>query len=274
MKAPQVLRQGGPPAFVHSVRFRLTLWFVLILALVLATFSGLIYWAQARSLRSDVARRLEEQSARARAALAEIALEHEAEGAAVIAPLAGDWLSSDELLMLADTRGSILGVWGLAVDQPQAIVSGLLAGGVPSVEPVFIGELRTIGADGQAADRDYAFITSTVEHDGRVAGYMVFGRQSDVAQQLGRLAGSLLLGSVLMLGVAFLGGLWLADRAMRPVAAITHAARSIGESDLGRRLNLPGRDELADLAMTFDQMIERLQVAFERQKRFVAELQP
>jgi signal transduction histidine kinase len=40
---------------------------------------------------------------------------------------------------------------------------------------------------------------------------------------------------------------------------------------LGRRLNLAGRDELADLGRTFDGMISRLQAAFERQRRFVAD---
>jgi two-component system OmpR family sensor kinase len=82
---------------------------------------------------------------------------------------------------------------------------------------------------------------------------------------------SLALGSAGMLLLAFLGGLWLADRAMRPVAAISRAARTISEGDLGRRLNLQGRNELADLAQTFDAMIARLQAAFDRQRRFVAD---
>jgi signal transduction histidine kinase len=104
-----------------------------------------------------------------------------------------------------------------------------------------------------------------------VLGYLVVGSPTDLIDQQHRLAVSLALGSLGMLVVAFLGGLWLADRAMRPVAAIASAARSITESDLGKRLNMHGRDELADLAATFDGMISRLQAAFDRQKRFVAD---
>ena len=74
-----------------------------------------------------------------------------------------------------------------------------------------------------------------------------------------------------MLVIAFTGGLWLADRAISPVKTITHTAQNIKESDLNRRINLPGRDELAELANTFDDMLSRLQVAFDRQRRFVAD---
>jgi signal transduction histidine kinase len=64
------------------------------------------------------------------------------------------------------------------------------------------------------------------------------------------------------------GGYWLAGRAMRPVQAITRAARDIGETDLSRRLNLPNRDELGELAATFDTMLGRLDEAFRRQRQF------
>ena len=74
-----------------------------------------------------------------------------------------------------------------------------------------------------------------------------------------------------MLLIAFTGGLWLADRAMRPVKMITHTAQGIEESDLSRRINLRGRDELAEFASTFDNMLSRLQIAFDRQRRFVAD---
>jgi signal transduction histidine kinase len=64
---------------------------------------------------------------------------------------------------------------------------------------------------------------------------------------------------------------WLADRAMRPVKTIAHTARTISESDLSRRINIKGQDELAELAGTFDDMLGRLQGAFDRQRRFVAD---
>jgi signal transduction histidine kinase len=58
---------------------------------------------------------------------------------------------------------------------------------------------------------------------------------------------------------------------MRPVRTITQAARTIGETDLNRRLNMKSKDELGELANTFDGMLGRLQAAFERQRQFVAD---
>lgn len=63
----------------------------------------------------------------------------------------------------------------------------------------------------------------------------------------------------------------LAGRVLRPVRAITAAARDASQENLDRRLALTGpQDELKELADTFDAMLGRLQVAFASQKRFVA----
>ena len=75
----------------------------------------------------------------------------------------------------------------------------------------------------------------------------------------------------LTLLIAAVGGYWLASRAMRPVRSITQAAREIGETDLHRRLRLGRRDELGELAATFDGMLDRLEAAFARQRQFTAD---
>jgi signal transduction histidine kinase len=48
-------------------------------------------------------------------------------------------------------------------------------------------------------------------------------------------------------------------------------ARSIGESDLTRRIPVEGEDELADLARTFNEMLDRLEQAFASQKAFISD---
>jgi signal transduction histidine kinase len=65
---------------------------------------------------------------------------------------------------------------------------------------------------------------------------------------------------------------WLvAGRILRPVHAITAAARRASEEHLGERLALGGpRDELRELADTFDDLLARLDAAFVGQRRFVA----
>jgi len=86
---------------------------------------------------------------------------------------------------------------------------------------------------------------------------------------------TLLFGSLLALGVlvplSIAAGYLLARRALRPVGAITAAARRASEHQLHERLALPGRrDEITELADTFDDMLARLEHAFDAQRRFVA----
>jgi signal transduction histidine kinase len=76
---------------------------------------------------------------------------------------------------------------------------------------------------------------------------------------------------VLMIGVCVLLGWLLAGRVLRPLQTITDTTRNISENDLHQRLALPGpRDELTELGDTIDELLGRLERAFDSQRRFVA----
>jgi signal transduction histidine kinase len=63
----------------------------------------------------------------------------------------------------------------------------------------------------------------------------------------------------------------LIGRTLRPLSTLTRTARALSESSLDQRIRLTGpRDEVADLADTFDDMLDRLQAAFDAERRFVA----
>jgi signal transduction histidine kinase len=81
---------------------------------------------------------------------------------------------------------------------------------------------------------------------------------------------SLITLAIVIALAAILG--WIAaGRALRPVHRITAAARAASEQNLSARVALRGpRDELHELAETFDEMLDRLQAAFEGQQRFIA----
>jgi len=101
------------------------------------------------------------------------------------------------------------------------------------------------------------------------------GSGSGAASVRQRALDSLLLFSLLGLGVMTVasGGLgwYVSGRVLRPVRAITETARRASDQHLGERLALTGaQDELKELADTFDDMLERLDLAFAAQRRFVA----
>jgi signal transduction histidine kinase len=66
------------------------------------------------------------------------------------------------------------------------------------------------------------------------------------------------------------GAAWVAaGRVLRPVAEVRRAAEEISADDLSRRLEVRGKDEVADLARTFNGMLDRLEHAFADQRRFL-----
>ena len=72
-----------------------------------------------------------------------------------------------------------------------------------------------------------------------------------------------------IIGIA--GAYAVAGRALRPLHNVTQTARRLGEETLDQRIRYSGADdEVAELARTFDAMLDRLAGAFESQKRFVA----
>ena len=78
--------------------------------------------------------------------------------------------------------------------------------------------------------------------------------------------------TLLVLTVVGFGVGWLVARqSLRPVQRIIRTARRVAGGDLTERIALRGpRDELTELADTFDEMLGRLNAAFDSHRRFVA----
>ncbi len=89
---------------------------------------------------------------------------------------------------------------------------------------------------------------------------------------LHELVGELLVAGLVVLLACALGSYWLAARAFAPIQRLAQTARRIKAGDLQSRVPVPrAHDEIRYLAQTLNEMIEALDQAFTRQRRFVAD---
>jgi signal transduction histidine kinase len=74
---------------------------------------------------------------------------------------------------------------------------------------------------------------------------------------------------LLTLGAGSLLAWILIGRVLAPLKLLTKTAQSISESDMHQRIPVKGQDEIAELSTTFNEMLDRLQTAFDSQKEFL-----
>lgn len=104
--------------------------------------------------------------------------------------------------------------------------------------------------------------------------YGVFAVVIDLSEELDEVNEALQIAVGVNVGVLILASMlaWvIAGRVLQPLRLLRDTARSISESDLTRRIPVEGDDELADLARTFNEMLDRLEEAFASQKSFISD---
>lgn len=80
------------------------------------------------------------------------------------------------------------------------------------------------------------------------------------------------LGIPFVLFIATLGGMFLSARALNPVNNIINIAKEIKVTELSKRVPVPNaQDEIKQLSLTLNEMLDRIQQAFQSQERFVAD---
>ena len=113
-----------------------------------------------------------------------------------------------------------------------------------------------------------------MDDDDELCGWLeVIGFEWTLHEELNRFRQYLLVLIAISVAFSILGGYWLSRRALSPVSSIIDAAKSITATDLDKRIpvNYQVRDELTDLAETFNMMLNRLQKGFKREKRFTSD---
>jgi two-component system, OmpR family, sensor kinase len=260
-----------------SVRVRLTLWYTGVLALVLSLLAVFTYLLYARdvsqktdsglvelsdALTTTFRAELGDQSTldAVKSAAHEAMIEHRFRDTvfALLAPDHGVLLSSLELPAVGPSKER-LGSDLFSSDSFQRL---LLPRNSTSVE---LGNVR----GGKNGFRAYARPVSVGNNQYTLAVLQSLHPQAELLEDirntfLGIIPAALLLASI--------GGYFLARKSLAPVVAMASQARNIGALNLHGRLAVPRqRDEMGQLAFSFNQLLDRLEESFDRQRRFIAD---
>lgn len=241
------------------IRLRLTLWYVLLLALILGVFSVGVYLALRHSLYTNLNNSLEAR-ANDLAGLVRFVGDRPTL-AGQISTTSQD--SGEQFIRLYDISG--IAIFDTSADGGGARTDARALSTALSGRAVF--DRVSIGGE--------TFQTRLVPlSDGAsIKGALEVGRApNEATDTLRALILILALGFPIALALAMLGGVFLASRALSPIDKITRLAQRISGDDLSQRLNLKlPEDEVGRLARTFDDMIGRLDAAFRRQQQFTAD---
>jgi heavy metal sensor kinase len=143
----------------------------------------------------------------------------------------------------------------------------------PGIEALDIPAMTgTVYANVRGGRKDYRVLHREVDLSDHHYVLDVAADRSEYVEALEGLGSLLLLGVPTALLLAFLAGLWMSARALRPIQQITDTVREIDGRQLAVRLPIAGSgDELDVLSRTLNGMLDRLQQAFERISRFTAD---
>jgi signal transduction histidine kinase len=241
---------------VRGLRYgtRLTIVYTAIFAVALLAFSGLAFGMVWWSLGASTAARLQTT-------------------AGAISPIPD--VRHGRLVFDADDRRQFLAflsenrVNGAAVANDGTILLSNVAA-PPAAILAASGGKTTGGSIHSIAGNAYA--SQPIVDKGAVLGYVVTWISNSVNDEIARITLlSLLAASATIVIVAAIVGGIVVRRMLAPIVDLNAMISAIEASDLSERLAWDGPDdELGRLCITFDRLLDRLEAAFERERRFTA----
>lgn len=251
--------------FLRSIRFRLTIWFALTLAVIMAA-SGLFWHNQ---MKRNLLGHIDER-------LVLIAENISSFHTYYHTPNPGHDMCPPLRELIDSNR------WGAYVQVVDAAgdISCSTANMQGLILPIDKETLQQAGR-GQATFRTVKHLTPQplrllshpIREQGRVVEIVQVGETlAPMEETLAHMRQELLVFSpLLVLGLSICGW-FLAGRALDPVVRMTEAIHKIGAEDLNQQLPVPASGhELAELARTFNDMLARLANAFDRNRQFTGD---
>jgi heavy metal sensor kinase len=246
-------------SFIHSIKFRFTLWYLLVLAVLLTALSVGVYFYLSRSLYQSLDDSLELRSTQLRSYSAMMESIRQGEFQEELGEIVMLYVYTGDQLMEASPPG-------ISINFSDEFIYQAIAGMISftTIETAEGGGLRLLAVPINLSMPGLPLSTQP--------GTLIIARSTkQIDRALHGLVRTLAIAVPLALALAAGGGIFLARRALKPVDKIAQTAQKIGESDLSQRINMNTKDELGRLAATLNEMIGRLEKAFQRQKQFTSD---
>ncbi len=251
---------------LRNIRVRLVLWYVLLLIIVLAIFSGSLYFGLRQNLLDHEDRQIAQTASHVVADLDW--------GGGSVGP--GALTGSSELLLsglLGDEVLNTLETNGYTIRLINS--EGTTLGGVGPYTIVFsgMGPLDDRYDTVEILHKHWRLFSTEATMPSGDTAFLQIGRPLDLIDSvLSRLLFLELVTIPLFLVIAVAGGLFMARRSLQPIEKIIGVAAGIEAMDLSKKVNLGlPNDQVGKLASIFDRMFSRLQDAFNAQQDFVSE---
>jgi heavy metal sensor kinase len=250
---------------IDSVRGRLTLFWVAVLGAALVVVGGLIYVLLARALYSRI-----DDNLRAVGQIATTSLTNDlAEGqdyADAARSTAAELSSRQQMLAIYDTAGRLLAEGGRDDDLEIALPN---VSTIPTSEVLLLTVVEAEDDD----DRHRLAIQRVSVPPADTPYLVVVGSSLEPTdEELESLREVLAYVIPIALVLAGAGGWFLARQSLAPMTTMAERARNIGTDDLGARLPVANpRDELGQLAETFNDLLNRLEASLTQQRQFMAD---
>ena len=249
------------------IRWRLTLWFALILLGILVLSGAVLHILLERYLSNQVDDQLRVQSAQIHGTLdpQEIPDPLDYEVIHSKLPPINEFASPGIYIQLIDHNGNV-------VVKSSNLGEQELPTDLSLIEQGFAGNVavQTVSAGDSARVR---IMVSPLYLREQVLLLEVAQSLNHIDTTMSRVRWALLASVLLALALAAISGGAIVRNALSPVSQLIRTARSIeASSDLSRRVAYKGPpDEIGELATTFDHMIEHLDRVFKSQRDFVAD---
>jgi len=246
---------------IRTIRTRFALWATGLILVFLTAFGGFIYVNLSLSLHAAVDEALSLSAAQTAASLnvengriltsEEVATEESGSDTPT---------ESDLTLIVLDKGGTVIQASGpYSANSSYPLNSGIQ------------GEFFTLEG-GKDDDSIRVYILPVLDNNQVIGSVQVMQSLGNVQDSLQNLLTVLLLGGGSLSLLAGFAGYFLAARTLAPIDDITFAAQQISTEDLSARLSLPDTgDEVSRLANTFNNMLDRLESGFKRERQFTGD---